>query len=88
VLPKSLSRDEVEATLGATQPRINRARPGFALRDRAMLKLLYAGGVRVSELQTLAWRLELEMGYIWCVARVTRSALPIGIPANISLQST
>src|SRR5208282_3697485 len=55
VLPKALSRDEVGAMLdqtmlAETQPRNETARAqALALRDRAMLELLYAGGVRVSE---------------------------------------
>src|SRR5437588_7206734 len=56
VLPKSLARDEVEATLAAPgnlrtgSTRQSKDAPAIAARDRAMLELLYAGALRVSEL--------------------------------------
>ena len=90
VLPKSLSRDEVEATLGATQPRSETARAqALALRDRAMLELLYAGGVRVSEVANARLEdLKLEMGYILVRGKGDKERMvPIGIPAQQSLQS-
>src|ERR1700758_580832 len=52
VLPKSLARDEIEATLAApaNQHKVERAdSAALVLRDHAMLELLYAGALRVSE---------------------------------------
>ena len=57
-LPKTLSESEVEALLEA--PDTNTA---LGLRDRAMLELLYATGMRVSELVGLgASQLDLSIG--------------------------
>ncbi len=47
-LPKSLGEDEVEALLEAPDPK-----NPLGLRDRAMLELLYASGLRVSEIVRL-----------------------------------
>lgn len=44
-LPKSLSTAEIESLLGAA----NRGSSPTQLRDRAMVELMYAGGLRVSE---------------------------------------
>jgi len=89
VLPKSLSRDEVEATLGATQPHRNTARAqALALRDRAMLELLYAGGVRVSEVAGARLEdLKLDMGYILVRGKGDKERMvPLGVPAQQALQ--
>jgi len=66
VLPKALSRGEVTTMLAETHPRNETARSeALALRDRAMLELLYAAGVRVSEVaDARLGDLKLEMGYI------------------------
>jgi integrase/recombinase XerD len=89
VLPKSLSRDEVEATLAASQPRNESPRAkAFALRDRAILELLYAGGVRVSEVADARLEdLKLEMGYILVRGKGDKERIvPLGIPAQQALQ--
>ena len=90
VLPKSLSRDEVEATLGATHPRSQTAlSQALALRDCAMLELLYAGGVRVSEVANARLEdLKLEMGYILVRGKGDKERMvPLGVPAQRSLQN-
>lgn len=61
-LPKYLSLEEVDALLEA--PDVSRA---DGLRDRSMIELLYASGLRVSELISLRIDdLHLEMGYLVC----------------------
>ncbi len=89
VLPKSLSREEVEATLRAPQPRDETARArALALRDRAMLEILYAGGVRVSEVAGARLEdLKLDMGYILVRGKGDKERIvPLGIPAQQALQ--
>jgi len=89
VLPKSLSHDEVEATLAATGPRNETARSqALALRNHAMLELLYAGGVRVSEVADARLEdLKLDMGYILVRGKGDKERMvPLGVPAQQSLQ--
>ena len=89
MLPKSLSRDEVEATLASTQPRNNTPRAqALALRDRAMLELMYASGVRVSEVSDARLEdLKLEMGYILVRGKGDKERMvPLGVPAQETLQ--
>ena len=50
-LPKSLTEQDVEALLDAPD-----VETPLGLRDRTMLEVLYATGLRVSELVTLRWR--------------------------------
>jgi len=94
VLPKALSRDEVgallsETKLAETQPRSETARgQALALRDHAMLELLYAGGVRVSEVADARLEdLKLEMGYILVRGKGDKERMvPLGVPAQQALQ--
>ena len=66
VLPKSLAEREVtemleQAALAASHPQAK----ATALRDRAILELLYAGGLRVSEVVSLATSdLALDLGRV------------------------
>ena len=65
VLPKSLSSGEIEALLhsagGLASGKVGEA---LLLRDRAMLEVLYAGALRVSEVVSLKLAdLQLELGY-------------------------
>ncbi|HEX7424066.1 MAG TPA: site-specific tyrosine recombinase XerD [Terriglobales bacterium] len=89
VLPKALSRDEVGAMLAETPPRNETVlRQALALRDHAMLELLYAGGVRVSEVADARLEdLKLEMGYILVRGKGDKERIvPLGVPAQQALQ--
>ena len=89
VLPKALTRDEVEATLTASRPRKDTARAqALALRDRALLEVLYAGGVRVSEVAGARLEdLKLDMGYILVRGKGDKERMvPLGAPAQQALQ--
>jgi len=89
VLPKALTKDEVEATLAAAQPRNGSARAqALALRDRAIFELLYAGGVRVSEVADARLEdLKLDMGYVLVRGKGDKERMvPLGVPAQQSLQ--
>jgi integrase/recombinase XerD len=78
-LPKSLSPDEVEALLTAPDVRSPRG-----LRDRAMIELLYATGLRVSELVGLRPAdVNLEEGLLKTIGKGRKERLvPIGDEAR------
>ena len=65
VLPKALARPEAEALMGSRVAAGSGAlAEAVAARDRAMLEILYAGALRVSELTGLKLEdLKLDMGY-------------------------
>jgi integrase/recombinase XerD len=74
-LPKILTEADVEALLGAPDT----AKP-LGLRDRAMLELLYASGLRVSELVSLTVaQLSPDMGVVRTVGKGSKERLvPVG----------
>ena len=74
-LPRVLTSAEVDVLLA--QPRTNK--PG-GLRDKAMLELLYATGMRVSELISLdVEHVNLEHAYVRCFGKGARERIvPIG----------
>jgi integrase/recombinase XerD len=82
-VPKSLSEAQVEALLGA--PDVDTA---LGLRDRAMLELMYASGLRVSELVGLkSVHLSLSDGALRVMGKGSRERLvPFGAEAHAWLQ--
>jgi integrase/recombinase XerD len=74
-LPKSLSEEEVDALLGA--PEVS---DPLGHRDRTMLEVLYATGLRVSELVNLrAGQVNLNQGVLRIVGKGDRERLiPLG----------
>jgi len=82
-LPKFLSEEEVERLLG--QPD---GESPLGLRDRAMLELLYATGLRVSELVSLKVNdVQLEAGYLRCFGKGSKERMvPIGRSATVAVE--
>jgi integrase/recombinase XerD len=78
-LPKLLSIEQVDLLIA--QPDVSTPR---GLRDRAMIEMLYATGMRVSELiGTRAADLHLEAGYLTCIGKGNKERLiPIGDQAT------
>ncbi|MDP2871330.1 MAG: site-specific tyrosine recombinase XerD [Bacillota bacterium] len=78
-LPTVLSVQEVEQLLASPDPKNP---PG--MRDRAMLELLYATGVRVSELVSLdVPDVNLELGFVRCAGKGSKDrVVPMGSVAR------
>lgn len=74
-LPKDLSEDQVEALLEAPDPN-----DPLELRDKAMLELLYATGLRVTELVSLTMEnMSLRQGVVRVVGKGNKERLvPMG----------
>ena len=81
-MPEILSVEEVDLLLRQPSDRTPKG-----LRDRAMLELLYATGIRVSELIHLEMSdVNLAMGYINCRDTDSERVIPFGSQAKKALQ--
>jgi integrase/recombinase XerD len=74
-LPKYLTADEVDVLLGRPDPTT-----AAGLRDKAMLELLYATGMRVSELVSMRQEdVDASMGVLRCLGKGSKERLiPVG----------
>jgi len=82
-LPKFLSLDQVDALLD--QPDVSTP---LGLRDRALIEVLYATGMRVSELIAIrAADLHLDAAYLTCIGKGNKERIiPIGEQASAWLE--
>jgi integrase/recombinase XerC len=82
-LPQILDVDEVSALLDFP------AADAEAVRDRALLELLYSSGLRVSELTSVRWRdLDLAEGYVRVTGKGSKTrVVPVGGKALAALQA-
>jgi len=80
-LPETVRLEQVEALLAAPDPRDE-----FYLRDRALLELLYATGMRVSEVVDLTLdQINLKLGYVRCIGKGRKErVVPVGRPRLFS----
>jgi len=90
VLPKSLAKEEIEATLSAPSRASNGDKKdsvALALRNRALLELLYAGALRVSEISNATLEdLKLDAGYMLVRGKGDKERIvPLGKPAQDAL---
>ena len=81
-LPRYLNREEIEALLDAPQADSPRG-----ARDRAMIEILYASGLRVSELvRLLLTQTDLNLGIVSCMGKGSKERLvPVGETARLRL---
>ena len=82
-LPKVLNLEEVETLLDAPNTKDH-----YGIRDKAMLELLYATGIRVSELIGLqVGDVHLTMGFVRCIGKGNKERIiPIGKTALAALE--
>lgn len=92
-LPKALSESDVEAVLdavdrAAANPTGHDRGDATALRDRALLELLYSSGIRVSEACGLSFGdLDLDASFARVLGKRSKERLvPIGRPAVLALR--
>ncbi|WP_143247615.1 site-specific tyrosine recombinase XerD [Agaribacterium haliotis] len=86
-LPKSLSEHDVEALLRAPEAAAE-CKDVLALRDKAMIELLYACGLRVSELCSLGVdQINLRQGVVRVTGKGSKDRLvPLGQQAEAALE--
>ena len=93
VLPKSLAVAEVDRMLAPASARPATGRGKFAgalaERDRTMLEVLYAGGLRVSELVNARMEdVKLDLGYVLVRGKGDKERIvPLGASAQRAIQS-
>jgi integrase/recombinase XerD len=82
-LPNVVGLDEVEALLACPDPKTLQG-----IRDKAMLEVLYATGLRVSELVSLkSTDVDFEVGYIRTLGKGAKErVVPLGAVANEAVQ--
>jgi integrase/recombinase XerD len=83
VLPKSLARNEVESLLKPEETKERPSSQALAIRNRAMLETMYAGGLRVSEVINLKHvDVKLDLGYVLVRGKGDKERIvPLGGPA-------
>ncbi|MCH8156619.1 MAG: site-specific tyrosine recombinase XerD [Nitrospinae bacterium] len=82
-LPNIISLDEVEALLACPDPKTI-----FGIRDKAMLEVLYATGLRVSELVSLkSSDVDLQVGFLRSMGKGSKErVVPLGAIAQSAVQ--
>ena len=93
VLPKALSEEEMAALVespgrSASASNGSRLSPALALRDRALLEVLYAAAVRVSEVVNVrVVDTKVELGYMLVRGKGDKERIvPLGAPAQQALR--
>ncbi len=83
-LPKVLTVEQVDSLL--SQPNLT---TDLGVRDKAMLEVLYATGLRVTELVSIKIQdVHFELGYLNCIGKGSKiRVVPLGRSALVSLES-
>jgi integrase/recombinase XerD len=89
VLPKALGRQEIELVLRPPAAARSQRAQALGLRDRAILEVLYAAGLRVSELIGVGIEdLKLELGYLLVRGKGDKERIvPLGRAAERALSA-
>ena len=84
ILPEVMSVKEVERVLVAPNTRTR-----YGLRDKALIELMYAAGLRVSEAGGLKVNdINMDIGFLRCIGKGSKERIvPLGRPAITALKS-